>query len=608
MNAVHDLRTQRPPSREETLLRLMLLAAGLVLLGPPVVFGIVWGAGRWDDLWGRRPRVLWGVAAVVGLALYAIAWPQVFEAYSAGSADETVTAWPMLSGWLVAWSYAVLLLPSGALIFKFIRRVADWLKEPTLQEQLAAEERKQATREGRQGQRAAGETGRAPAVSPRWLRLGPLIKDGGFERGQGIDRVGSWLAIEEGLLDTHLFVVGSTGAGKSETLKRLAAEVLANTERDLYLVDGKGDPGLAQDFRALAWLHGRGEMPIFRLGTGEPGARYDGFRGAKEDVYNRLVEMVGASTPKGQTEGPDEYYKAINRNLLQLMCYPEAEGPPRSFEEVRARLDLKWLGHAWRHDVEELAELATYKPRDLDGLHNRIVPLVREFAPLIGPDGFALEETRAAVFSLRTQSAGDTASRLLKFIVEDLKDFAGKRQTRPAVFIIDEFTAFGSSGILSLLSLARSARLGIVLATQDVAGLGDETERRLILANTRTKLLMATHFPEEVASLAGTIQRIESSIQHDEGQATGMGSGRIQDAFRISMNEVPALHAGEAYLIRARRAAKLRVAAIGPVPGAPPERYVPREPVRRVVEEEPPVPQPHPLDAKPEDDDEIIGF
>ena len=523
----------------------------------------------------------------------------MLAAYAAGFDLAAAPALRVTAGWLVAWGYALLLVPLTALLVLSLQRLRDWLREPTLQEQLVAEEAWLAKRDARLSGRAAGESGKAPAVAPHWLRLGPTIKPGNFPRGLGVETVGRWLAVEEGLLDQHLFLLGSTGAGKTEAIKRLATELLHNTQRDIYLVDGKGDPTLAQEFRALAWQAGRGETPIFRLGTGERGARYDGFRGAKEDVYNRNVEMVGASTPPGQTEGPDEYYKSINRNLLQLLCYPESEGPPRSFEEIRARLDLAWLRHAWQDNPTEVADLAEYKPRDLAGLKSRLLPLVREFAPLIGPDGFALEETRAAVFSLRTQSAGDTASRLLKFLVEDLKDFAGKQQVRPAIFIIDEFATFGTTGILSLLSLARSSQLGIVLATQDVAGLGDETTRRLILANTRTKLLMATDFPEEVSALAGTILRVESSIQHEEGRATGLGSGRIQDAFRISMNEIPALLPGEAYLIRARRAAKLRVAPIGPVPSAPPERF-PSPPAR---------PPETTWDAEEDElDDEVIEF
>lgn len=75
----------------------------------------------------------------------------------------------------------------------------------------------------------------------------------------------------------------------------------------------------------------------------------------------------------------------------------------------------------------------------------------------------------------------------------------GKRQKRPGLLIIDEFGAFGNKNIIALLTMARSADLGVILATQDIASLGEENERRLILANTPTKILMATDFPEEIA-------------------------------------------------------------------------------------------------------------
>jgi hypothetical protein len=73
---------------------------------------------------------------------------------------------------------------------------------------------------------------------------------------------------------------------------------------------------------------------------------------------------------------------------------------------------------------------------------------------------------------------------------------------------------------------------------------------------------MATDYPEEVGQLAGTIYQIESSIQHDEGETTGMGSARIQHAFKVDMNEAGKLRAGEAFLIRQRHACKLRVARV----------------------------------------------
>jgi hypothetical protein len=97
---------------------------------------------------------------------------------------------------------------------------------------------------------------------------------------------------------------------------------------------------------------------------------------------------------------------------------------------------------------------------------------------------------------------------------------------------------------------------------QDQSGLGDAQAQRIVTANTRTKILMATEHPEDIASLAGTTLAIEASIQYEEGDATGMGSAREQHKFKVDPNEVGKLQAGEAFLIRQRRALKFKVSPV----------------------------------------------
>jgi hypothetical protein len=113
--------------------------------------------------------------------------------------------------------------------------------------------------------------------------------------------------------------------------------------------------------------------------------------------------------------------------------------------------------------------------------------------------------------------------------------------------------------------------------------LKDENTKQQVLANTRTKILMATDFPQEVAELAGTIYQIESSIQHEDGDVTGKGSARVQHAYKVDMNEAAQQQAGEAFVIRQRHTAKIQVQQIGPV-----EQIPPQEPQRRSVQEEAP--------------------
>jgi hypothetical protein len=201
----------------------------------------------------------------------------------------------------------------------------------------------------------------------------------------------------------------------------------------------------------------------------------------------------------------------------------------------------------------------------------QLSPVITDLEGKVTPSGFALEETNCAVFSIRTQTVSDTARRFLHYLVEDYKDYIGNRQQRPAILILDEYAPFKSENMHSLLSLARSSNLGVIIATQDIVTLGDAQMQQLILANTRTKILMATDFPEDIAKLAGTEYQPESSYQHVDGEATHLGTTRIQHAFKIDPNEVAKLPAGQAFVIRQREVAKIHVHRVATIPDVPPE-------------------------------------
>ncbi len=477
---------------------------------------------------------------------------------------------------LMSWWFTLPLFPPISLLMQGFLMFSRFAKPKSQQEQLAEMERQEAKRQAqlsRQANRRRETTGQKAMI-----RLGSRIKGDRFPKHLGIETKDGWLTLSEDVLDLHLFVLGTTGAGKSETIKRLVYEVFSATDRNVYLVDGKGDEGLANDIRGLAHQFGRGIAPVFKLGFEKGGAIYDGFRGSPTDIYNRLCALIGTT----EAEGGAAYYADVNRDLLQLVCYSPL-GAPRSFEEVRQRLNKKWMMEAYKDDPTELEAIDELDERSLQGLLYRIRPMAREFGRCIGEEGFALEETACAIFSMRVQSVGDTAQRLLSFFVADLLDYIGKRQEHPAVLIIDEFGQFGNDNITSLLSLSRSSKLAIILATQDVASLKDEKTKKLILANTRTKVLMATDYPEDIAQLAGTSLQVESSMQLNEGDLTGMGSARVQHTFRVDPNESARLKAGEAFLIRQRYAAKIQIRRIEAVSHIQPQQ----EEIRQKPKHEP---------------------
>jgi Cdc6-like AAA superfamily ATPase len=587
------------PSRQgddnQRLIAFVALVSALLTVGPLAVTSTAFTVRylKMNRAWRRLLLVC--VAGVVSIVYTGLTWPSAQAWYMTTVrrvVDDIVPRevrvesreHPQWTAHVVSftllWLWAVPLSPSLALFWRLWEYLT---KERSLWQQLEDEERLQKRHEERLARQAETRSHLLPDGAQGIIRIGAKIKGDDPPQALGIVRQGQFVGVPEWVLDQHLFILGAPGAGKSETIKRFVAEVLAHTERDVYLVDGKGEEQLANEVQSLVWHYRGYDPPIFRLGQSTHGSMYNGFSGDREAIWNRLAAMVGV----GEAEGNAQFYADMNRSLLQFVCYV-AEGPPRSFDDVRERLNLPWLRQAWQKYPAIQRRLLQLKERDIQGLEWRLSPLMMEFRTLVGKEGFTLEDTHAAIFSIRTQSVGDTASRFVQFLIEDLKDFAGKRQQRPAILIIDEFAAFGNENIVALLALARSARLSIVLATQDVAGLGEENIRNLILANTRTKFLMATDRPEEIATLAGTVFQVETSVQHEEGVATGMGSARPQHTFKVDPNEVARLLPGQGFLIRQRYAVKVQVSRVEGIPPAPQE--APRGPLLVEEEKEPELP------------------
>jgi hypothetical protein len=112
-----------------------------------------------------------------------------------------------------------------------------------------------------------------------------------------------------------------------------------------------------------------------------------------------------------------------------------------------------------------------------------------------------------------------------------------------------------------LLERLRSFGVGVVIASQSVEGLHDDPgERARLLGSASTVIAHRLADPEAVAGRAGTVQRAERSHQLDQLGATGMGSLRIQETYRIDPNDLRNLPPGVAWITTAGRALKVAVA------------------------------------------------
>jgi hypothetical protein len=88
------------------------------------------------------------------------------------------------------------------------------------------------------------------------------------------------------------------------------------------------------------------------------------------------------------------------------------------------------------------------------------------------------------------------------------------------------------------------AHAGVVLAAQSIEVLHDDPAERDRLINCASTLIgHRLADPDPIVTRAGTIRRPERSHQLDPTGATGMGSLRLQDAYRIDPNDLRSLPA-----------------------------------------------------------------
>ena len=219
----------------------------------------------------------------VGLVAFGVAWAAFMQPWFVLGFQE---------GWTKMIGLSIPLAFPAAVLVEPYRRGMMFMKPKSLDERVE-EERARIAAQQQRNERRAEKTARSQGSGPgEHLGVGTLIKGESIPSHVGIYRDSRWVVLDEKLLDQHMFILGATGAGKSETIKRLIWEIAHKTDRDIFLVDGKGEDELAQEVRNICYHTGRGDTPIFRMGTVKPGQFYNGFMGSAEDIFNRLCAMV----------------------------------------------------------------------------------------------------------------------------------------------------------------------------------------------------------------------------------------------------------------------------------------------------------------------------
>lgn len=372
-----------------------------------------------------------------------------------------------------------------------------------------------------------------------------------------------WLEVPMKAVDLHMAVLGHSGSGKSELLKRLSIGWTEGAWQS-YVVDSSGRPtprplvifanlkgDLKAEDEALAWCDAMVETGLHhdRVAAWPFDGRLDMWRMRPPELVESLHALARTAHP---------HYDVLQRAMLHLVIEAPG-GPPRSSVEFLSRLDETWLRDRWQGHQTELATLDTLtkagknqaSPLSVDAL------AMAELMRLLGWEFDAgrplsdLDALYVSIPGMRSPAmAKAKAAAVVQLVVDELA-----RHPRHVLFVLDEYSAVSDTvDVIGLVERLRSMGGAVVVGAQSWEGLAgnDDARSRLLSAMGGGYFVLASPNPDPLTRFgAGTRRRMEASRVTEEARWQDRGQVRVQDTFLLNPNRVRALEPGQAAYVRA---------------------------------------------------------
>lgn len=374
----------------------------------------------------------------------------------------------------------------------------------------------------------------------------------------------------------HAQVVGTTNAGKTESVIVPWAIDDIENGRGLIIIDGKSDQVLLNKLYAYAAENNR--MKDFRLFTLSDYSL--------SQTFNPLIsESVDQTTEKiiNSFAIENEYYRTVQfdifRNILSI--FKEAKEYPTFLKIRQAITDpakLQALADKGKNPllqewaVEFLNTGKEMRKEQVSGLmgnlgyftSGEVGSLFNTKHPTINLKQI-MDESLIAFFQLPVLKSPMLGKAVAKMVLQDIQSnvsvrHASGKEDHPFVAVyLDDFTEYLTKSFVSVLNKSRSAGVGVTFAHQavgDLEGLGLEVKNQ-IQTNTNLKVFMRTNEPasaEYFSKTIGTKQTQKITNRQKQGiigpEVTGDGSIRDVEEFMVHPNVFKNdLGRGEAILI-----------------------------------------------------------
>ena len=427
-------------------------------------------------------------------------------------------------------------------------------------------------------------TGKSLTVDPLANAASVQYEVGKREFPLGADKYGQPVMISEGEIRYHGLLFGSTGSGKTETIKNLMGSLL-DLGWDGCILDLKEDtgPGGLSDWcRDYADHHA---LPYQELALSSSDMRV---------WFNPLFGMgpdEARDTIVGSQQFDDGYYRSLNEKqlgqLIRLTYAANSIDPTRypapSVYDLGKILSSPNLAAATKDMVATvIANNPGVRKEEFDSLI-RPDEAMAKAAGGLGARLTALYETEVARRALRpgdgkteldisqpgltyiglSSSAMPAISRLVSAaVLRRMSVFAADRITgkvaskKPRFLIIDEANFVNRTLLLELLSRARSAWIPVIVCTQGPTDwnvtVPGEAGLASLVQNTNVNIILSQGELTNAEMCADIIGRSEmmrySTTMRDGELLDGSGSARSSIEHLVSPDDLRRLKIGEAVI------------------------------------------------------------
>lgn len=389
--------------------------------------------------------------------------------------------------------------------------------------------------------------------------------------------------LTEGQLNHHVHIVGASGFGKTVLISHIVKDRIYK-KKGLLFIDLKGDIDTIEKFLAFAKDANRlDDVEFFSLTDMDKSTTYNLIQnGSATQLRDKIMLSLNWS---------EEFYKNQSASfllkLLMGLCWLRDNinltislstvlSCTQSVDFIIALNDripdeTGIIKRSFEDCYHFLQSSENFKA--LQGLRTQLESLIlSDFGDLVAPtkngiDLFeSIQKQKLVFIFLDSRRYGETAKVVGKFILQDLKMVSSridadvpKAKRIPFSVIIDEFADLASEDFIGFLDRARSSKMSIVVAHQEICDLqriSPEFAGRL-MGNTSTLYAFLQKRPESaemISKMGGTKKAWKETMQVERTwlfeHPTGGKSLREVEEFCIHPNLIKSLSVGKCAVVK----------------------------------------------------------